>query len=68
MKYRIRLMESERGWGQEFWNEYYDTEQEARERIRIVNAKNTAEVAPDWYIAAFPDIVIVEDEEAANEV
>lgn len=68
MKYRIRLVESERGWGQKYWHEYFDTEQEARNRITSVNSHNTEEVAPDWYIAAFPDIIIVEDEEAANEV
>lgn len=61
MKYRIRLVESERGWGQEYWTEDFNTRAEAQERIRSVNAKNTAKVAPDFYIAAFPDIEIVEE-------
>lgn len=61
MKYRITLVESERGWGQEYWTEDYDSCVEAEERIRSVNAKNTAEKAPDWYIAAFPEIKIVEE-------
>lgn len=61
MKYRITLVESERGWGQDFWAETYNTRAEAEERIRSVNAENTAEKAPDWYIAAFPDIEIVEE-------
>ncbi len=60
MKYRIKLVESERGWGQEYWTEDYETRAEAQERIRSVNAENTAEHAPDWYVAAFPDIEIVE--------
>lgn len=61
MKYRITLVESERGWGQEYWTEDYDTRVEAEERIRSVNAKNTALTAPDYYVAAFTDIKIVEE-------
>lgn len=61
MKYRIRLVESERGWGQEYWTEDFDTRAEAQERIRSVNAQNTAKVAPDFYIAAFLDIEIVDE-------
>lgn len=34
MKYRVFLMESERGWGKEYWHEDYDTYAEAKERIR----------------------------------
>ena len=64
MKYRISLVESERGWGQECWTEDYNTRAEAEERIRSVNAKNTAPTAPDWYIAASTEIEIVEEEEA----
>lgn len=61
MKYRIKLVESERGWGQEYWNEDFDTRAEAQERIRSVNAENTEEKVPDYYVAAFPDIEIVEE-------
>lgn len=61
MKYRIKLVESERGWGQEYWTEDYDTRDEAQERIRSVNAENVAQKAPDWYVAAFPEIEIVEE-------
>lgn len=61
MKYRIKLVESERGWGQEYWNEDFNTRAEAQERIRSVNAENTEEKAPDYYVAAFPDIEIVEE-------
>ena len=60
MKYRIKLVESERGWGQEEWTEDYDTYEEAKERIRSVNAKNTAPAAPDWYMVAFTTIEAVE--------
>lgn len=61
MKYRIRLVESERGWGQEYWTEDFDSRAQAQERIRSVNAKNTAKVAPDYYVAAFPEIEIVDE-------
>ncbi len=60
MKYRIFLVESERGWGQERWHEDYDTYDAAKERIRSVNAKNTASHAPDWYMCAEDRIECVE--------
>lgn len=51
-KYRLHLMESERGWGQDFWHEDYDTRAEAERRMKEVNDQNTATVAPDWYMQA----------------
>lgn len=60
MKYRVFLMESERGWGQERWTEDYDTHAEAKERIRSVNAKNTSLRAPDWYMMAEDRVEVVD--------
>lgn len=60
MKYRIFLVESERGWGQDYWHEDYDTYEEAKERIRSVNAENTAPTVPDWYMRAENRIEAVE--------
>lgn len=60
MKYRVFLMESERGWGRDYWTEDYDTYAEAKERIRSVNAQNTAQHAPDWYMMAENRIEAVE--------
>ena len=60
VKYRVKLVESERGWGQEEWTEDYDSYEEAKERIRSVNAENTASTAPDWYMVAFTTIEAVE--------
>lgn len=51
-KYRLHLMESERGWGQNYWHEDYDTREEAEDRMNEVNGRNTAAVAPDWYMQA----------------
>lgn len=58
-KYRIFVMESERGWGQDSWVEDYDTIEEARERIRKINSQNTAERAPDYYMQAENRVEVV---------
>lgn len=60
MKYRIQLVESERGWGREYWHEDYDTREQAQARIDEVNSRNTKKVVPDLYVAAFPEITVVE--------
>lgn len=50
----VEFTEYERGWGCKPWDtEYYDNEQEARQRAIDYNAKhNTAKEAPDWYVRA----------------
>jgi len=51
--YRVDIIESERGWGQRVDETlYFDNEAEAREYCRQFNARNTAAVAPDWYMRA----------------
>ena len=37
MKYRVTLLESERGWGQDTWTEDYNTYEEAWARIKSVS-------------------------------
>lgn len=59
MKYRIFLLESERGWGQKRWHEDYDTLDEAKMRIIKVNAVNVTLRAPDWYMQADDRIEVV---------
>ena len=59
IKYRLNLMESERGWGQDYWHEDFNTREEAEARMQEVNSKNTSLVAPDYYIQAL-SISIVE--------
>lgn len=51
-KWRVHYMESERGWGQDYWHTDYDTEDEAKTAYDETNASNTAPVAPDYYIQA----------------
>ena len=60
VKYRIFVLESERGWGQERWTEEFDTYAEAKARIQAINAENTSPVAPDWYMQADDRIEAVE--------
>lgn len=60
VKYRVQLVESERGWGREYWHEDYDTFEEAQKRIQEVNSMNTGSTAPDWYMQAEQVIEAVE--------
>lgn len=59
VKYRVQMMDSERGWGRDYWHEDYDTREEAEARMKFVNDQNTAPVAPDYYMQAL-SIEIVE--------
>jgi len=59
IKYRLNLMESERGWGRDYWQEDFDTLAEAEARMEYVNSFNTSPTAPDYYMQAL-DIKIVE--------
>lgn len=51
-KWRVHMVESERGWGQDHWYEYFDTKEKADAHLTKINSKNTSNTAPDWYIAA----------------
>jgi hypothetical protein len=59
-KYEITVMESERGWGQDYWTEQFDTPEQAQARIVEINSKNTSPVAPDYYVQAYTTIKTVE--------
>jgi hypothetical protein len=60
VKFRIKCMSSERGWGQDHWTEDFDTLPEAKARIKWYNDQNTATHAPDYYEVAFKDVEAVE--------
>lgn len=54
-KFKVNLVESERGWGQRLDEvEEYDTYEEAVKRITDFNSKNTGNEIPDWYMFAEP--------------
>ena len=52
--YVVEFTEYERGWGSKHWDtEYYDNEQEARQRAIDYNTQhNNLKEAPDWYVRA----------------
>lgn len=52
VKYRVHCVESERGWGQDYFHVDFDSRQEADQYMKDTNAKNTSVVAPDWYVQA----------------
>jgi hypothetical protein len=60
VKYRIQVMESERGWGRDYWQEVFDTYDEAKARIKAINEQNTSLTAPDWYMQAEQTIEAIE--------
>ena len=59
VKYVVKMMESERGWGQDYWDVAFDTKAEAEKYMKDTNARNTSLVAPDYYVQALK-IVMVE--------
>ena len=61
--YRIFIVESERGWGQDYWSEDYPTFEAAKKRIVEINSKNTSRTAPDWYMQAEDRVEVVEVED-----
>jgi len=59
-RYRIQVVESERGWGQEYWQEDFDSYEEAVARIKEINSGNTSLVAPDYYVQADSHVEAIE--------
>jgi hypothetical protein len=60
VKYRVTVVESERGWGQKYEHEDFDSYEKAAEYRDKINSYNTAASAPDWYMAAENEIKLVE--------
>jgi hypothetical protein len=53
MKFRVYIMESERGWGQRVEEvRMFDTYEEAAELVTEYNSCNNEDVVPDWYMYA----------------
>jgi hypothetical protein len=60
-KFRVTVIESERGWGQKTEYQYFDTVEKAIEYRDAINEVNEMEsVVPDWYMVAEKEIVVVE--------
>lgn len=53
VRYRVELIESERGWGAKVDEvKYFDEEQEAKDFVAEFNARNNEDTVPDWYMYA----------------
>jgi hypothetical protein len=51
--YRVKIYESERGWGQKLDEvKYFESKEEAMAFIDKYNSKNNKNVTPDWYMFA----------------
>jgi len=52
-KFKVYVIESERGWGQRIdETRFFDTKEEAVEFVKDFNSHNTDDVVPDWYMRA----------------
>ncbi len=52
-RWRVNIIESERGWGQKIDDiKFFDSEEEATAYVTQYNAKNNEPVVPDWYMYA----------------
>lgn len=61
-KYRVFCVESERGWGQSYYHEDFDTLEKAEKFKLETNELNVSPVAPDYYIKATDiKLVVIED-------
>ena len=53
VRYRVDLIESERGWGQRVDDQkYFDSIEEAEEYAATFNSQNNLNYVPDWYMYA----------------
>lgn len=50
--FKLLMVESERGWGQDYWTREFETLEAAIKHKNEINEKNQFDKAPDWYIAA----------------
>lgn len=53
MRFRVDIIESERGWGQKIdETKYFDDATEAYKFVEDFNSKNNLPYVPDWYMYA----------------
>lgn len=53
MRFRVDIIESERGWGQKIDEQkFFDDANEAYQFVEKFNAKNNLDYVPDWYMYA----------------
>jgi hypothetical protein len=62
-KYRVNIIETERGWGQRV-DDYkdFDSKEDVLKFVKQYNAANNLPEVPDWYMyAAEPHLVDLDD-------
>ena len=52
VKYIVNMMESERGWGQSYWDVEFNTRNQAEAYMKKINDQNTSPIVPDYYVKA----------------
>lgn len=61
VKYRVHVIERERGWGQSYEHYDFTTREKAQAFIKEINSKlGTEKVVPDFYEVAEEKIEIIE--------
>ena len=51
-KFVVKMMESERGWGKDYWDVEFNSLEEAEAHMTKVNSFNNSPFAPDYYMQA----------------
>jgi hypothetical protein len=58
--WKVFVRESERGWGSDSWNAFFDSYQQAYDYYVDVNKDNPTDRVPDYYIvASAPEKVVL---------
>ena len=52
--WKVHMFESERGWGSDSWDVYFDDKQEALDFVKETNKDLPVDHTPDYYMMAFP--------------
>jgi hypothetical protein len=50
--WKVHVHESERGWGSDSWDEFFDSHQEAIDYQKEINKNNPTDYIPDYYMVA----------------
>ena len=66
-RYKVLFTESERGWGQKSWWEYFKTYKAARKAIEECNKYNQdnwdkTKTVPDYYIQCKDEIIATQED------
>ena len=58
--WKVHVHESERGWGSDSWDSFFDSYQEAYDYYTETNKANPTDHVPDYYtVASAPEKVIL---------